>query len=306
MGGMQTSSGERLLAPLAITVLGCALVGASSTFIRLSGQGAVTAAFYRCALALIPLAICGALEYRRLGRLQPGAARWALGSGIFLACDYLLWTQSILDTGAAVATVLIGSQVIVYPLLARLIEGERLRPRFFLALPVMLTGLALTGGIGTRALQAESPVRGTVFGVAAGGLYAGYLYCNRRATKLDRRRIFAPVALGTGSAATVIGLFGLVTGTIAVHMPGASWGWLVAVAFGGQFLSFVFIGMGTVRLPADLAATVLLLQPLSGIVMGRLVLHEQLGALQYAGMALTVGAVALMSLPARRRRVRVA
>ncbi len=286
--------------PFLITVLGCALVGSSSTFIRLSEQGPTTAAFYRCFLALIPLAVCAAIEFRRLGRNPAGATRWALLSGVFLGADYLLWTQSILDTGAAVATVLIGSQVIVYPVLTRFIDGERLRPRFAIALPLMLMGLALTGGVGTAEVDAANPVRGTIFGIASGALYAGYLYFNRRATALDRRRAFAPVAFGTASSAVVIAAFGLVTGSIAVEMPTASWGWLTLVAVGGQFLSFVFIGIGTVRLPSDFAATVLLLQPVTGVIMGQLVLGERLGPLQYTGIALTVLTVGLMSLRSRR------
>jgi drug/metabolite transporter (DMT)-like permease len=282
-------------ASLVSMICGCILVGSASTFIKLAGTSAATAAFYRCLLALIPLAVLFCLELRRHGRMSWPAVVWSLLSGAFLACDYLMWTQSVLDVGAAVATVLIGSQVLVFPLLARVLDGAVLRRRFALVLPVMLAGLLLTGGLGSRETTMPHPVRGTVLSVLAGCLYAGYLYCNRRAGTLEPRRAFGPVALGSASAAVVIGVFGLGTGSIVVHLSASAWSWLAVLAVGGQFLPFVLIGFATVRLPADLGATILLLQPLSAVVLGSLVLGERLSWLQLVGIGVTVACVAVQS-----------
>lgn len=276
--------------------LGCTSVGATSTLIRLSGQGTTTAAFYRCALALLPLGVIFVFELRRRGRMPRPAVLWSLASGCLLACDYVMWTQSIMDVGAAVSTVLIGSQLLVFPLLARVLDKAPLSRRFGIVLPAMIIGLLLTGGIGSRAVEAANPVRGTILGIAAGGCYAGYLYCNRRATAYDPRRAFGPVTLGTFSAAVVIGAVGVGTQSLTVHMPPAAWAWLAAVALCGQLIGFVCIGFATVRLPADLGATLLLIQPLSSVMFGTVILREHLGLLQLIGIAVTVGCVALMSV----------
>lgn len=124
---------------------GCLLVGASSTFIKLSGATSDTAALLRCALALIVFVPASIWEWRRHGLPPLRMIMFGLAAGLFLGWDYTMWTQSILDSGASVATVLIGVQVVAFPLLTRVLVGERVQRRFLVALPVMIIGLVLTG-----------------------------------------------------------------------------------------------------------------------------------------------------------------
>ena len=287
-------------APLAL-VLGCAMVGASSTFIKLSGTSAHTAAFFRCALALFVLAPVALVEFRRYGRPPATMTRLAAASGVLLGADYLMWTQSILDAGAAVATVLIGVQVVVFPLLAWLVSGERVHRRFVVALPVMVTGLVLTGGVLAADPHAPHPIRGAALGITAGVCYAGYLLLVRRASLVDPRMIVTPVAFGTSSAAVVIGGVGAVTGDIVFGLTATAWGWLIMVAVCGQALSFVLINYGSVRMSADRAAAIMLLQPVAAIVLGVAVLHERPSMSQYLGMAVTICAIALVTVERQSR-----
>jgi drug/metabolite transporter (DMT)-like permease len=283
-------------------VAGCLLVGASSTFIKLSGATADTAAFLRCALALAVLVPLAALEWRRYGAPPPRMLRLGALAGVLLGVDYLMWTQSILDAGAAVATVLIGIQVVAFPLLARLFGGERLQRPFLVALPVMIAGLALTGGLLDADPGAPHPVRGTVLGIAAGLCYAAFLYVIRPASDADRRLIVTPTAAATASAAVVIGAVGAGTGGIDLVLDPEAWWWLAAVALGGQVLAFLLIGFGSVRLPASRAAAVMLLQPVAAVVLGALVLHERPTLAQYAGMVLTVVAIGVATVTPRGGR----
>ncbi len=285
---------------LSTLVLGCLLVGASSTFIKLSGATADTAAFLRCALALVPFAPLMLLEWRRFARPPARMVRFGLAAGVLLGADYLMWTQSILDAGAGVATVLIGVQVVVFPLLARVLDGERLTRRFLVALPVMIAGLGLTGGLLAADPTAPHPLRGAVLGTAAGVCYAGFLYLVRPASDADRRLIVTPTGLATASAAVVVGVVGVLKGGIDLDLEPQGWLWLAAVALGGQALSFVLIGYGSVRLPAGRAAAVMLLQPVAAVVLGTLLLGEQPAGSQYVGMALTVAAIAVATTPGRR------
>lgn len=282
-------------------VLGCLLVGASSTFITLSGATADTAAFLRCALALLVLVPLALLERRRYGRPPRRMLRYGALAGALLGVDYLMWTQSVLDAGAGVATVLIGIQVVAFPLLARVLGGEHVPRRFLLALPVMVVGLALTGGLLDADPGAPHPVRGTVLGIAAGICYAGFLYALRPASTADGRRVVTPTATATAAAAVVIGAVGTLAGGIDLSLPPHAWGWLTAVALGGQVTAFLLIGYGSVRLPAGRAAALMLLQPVAAVVLGTLVLHERPTPTQYAGMLLTVAAIGLATVTVRRR-----
>lgn len=288
-------------AALISLVVGCVLVGASSSFIKLSQTSATTAAFFRCALALVAFLPAVALEWRRRGLPPRRMVLLGLLAGFFLGCDYLMWTQSILDSGAAVATVLIGVQVVAFPILSRIFLGDAIARRFLLALPLMLIGLGLTGGLLSADDAAPHPVRGAILGVSAGVCYAAYLMVHRPASHARPALHITPVACSTLAAALVIGSVGAVTGQIDVTLPARSWFWLAAVALCGQALSFVLIGYGLSRLTTGVAAALMLLQPLAAVVLGTLVLGERPAAAQYLGMLLTLTAVLIASITPRRR-----
>ena len=307
--GDTAPSGEGTRA-LPVLVGGCLLVGASSTFIKLSGATAPTAAFVRCALAAVLLAPVALGEWRRYGLPHRRGLGLAAASGVLLAADYLMWTQSVLDTGAAVATVLIGVQVVVFPVLALLLLDMPIARRFWLTLPVMLLGLVLTSGLLGADPGAPAPLRGAVLGVLAGGCYAGYLLTNRQAAVLDPRQIVTPVAVGTTAAALVIAaVSGLASrtpagGALTIDLgavDAGGWVWLVALAIGGQVLSFVAISYGSARLAPSRAGAVMLLQPVAAIALGTLALGERPDAAQVLGMALTVIGVGLATIGRRRR-----
>ncbi|WP_052460759.1 DMT family transporter [Microbacterium gorillae] len=283
-----------------VLVAGCLLAGTSSTFIRLSGANAVTAAFLRCALALLAFAPFIVMEWRRYGPPKRRMVVLSLIAGVLLAADYLMYTQSVLDVGAGVATVLIGVQVVALPILTFLFVRERVARRFLIALPVMVAGLALTGGLGSAAgSDSGHQVRGAILGVLAGICYAGFLFFNRPAGAIDPRMLFLPTALATASSAVVLGAVGLGSRTFDFDIGVSGWFWLSLVAILGQALTFVLIAYGLVRLDAGRAAPIMLLQPISAVLVGALVLAERPSLLQLLGIVLTVGAVALATVGPR-------
>ena len=66
---------------------------------------------------------------------------------MFLAADLVLWSHSIADIGAGLGTVVTNLQVVIVALLAWALLGERPRGSLLVALPVMLGGLVLVGGL---------------------------------------------------------------------------------------------------------------------------------------------------------------
>ena len=107
---------------------------------------------------------------------MPAGRPWLIVvGGLLLGVDMTLWTGAIHAVGAGVSTVLVNVQVVFLPLLAFLVLGERVRPSFLLAVPVMLGGVALAGGLAGGGADAVDPVRGTVLALLAAFAYAGYL-----------------------------------------------------------------------------------------------------------------------------------
>jgi drug/metabolite transporter (DMT)-like permease len=170
--------------PRASTAVGALCVSASAVLISLSATSPGTASFWRCLLALPVLLVAAALE-RRTGGEHRRLVAWAAGA--LFAGDMLLWTQAIGEIGAGMSTVLVNVQVVLVPLLALLIDGERPTWRYVSALPVLAAGVVLTAGVLDGGSTAPAPVAGAVHAVLAAVCYSGFLYLLRRGGSAGRR-----------------------------------------------------------------------------------------------------------------------
>src|SRR5215469_8303678 len=173
---VMTSNGSRATGrPMLTAALGAACISSSAILVTLAHVGAVTTAFFRCALALpvlIPLAM---LEQRRLGPRALASRAYAVVAGLFLAVDLVLWNHAIADVGAGVATVLGNLQVLFVAVFAWLVLRERPNRRFVVMLPVVLAGVVLVSGMLGSHGSGLHPMAGIGFGVATSAAYACYL-----------------------------------------------------------------------------------------------------------------------------------
>lgn len=305
-------------------VAGAACTSSSGMFIKLSDVNAGTAAFLRCALALLVLAPLAFVEYRRLGRRPLRLLSLDLAAGALLGVDYVFWVQSIHDLGASIATVLLNIQLVVFPLLARVLTGVRLGRRFWFTAPVLLTGVALASGALGRPEPGSDPVSGVLFGTAAGVAFAGYLFLirlggdggrgRRREAKAGSAPAAAsgpgpetgpgpgphtvlPVTAATLSAAVAAGILGQLWTGVDPNPGWPAWGWLIPMALLGQVLAWLLINPALPRLAPDKGATLLLLQPILALLFGVGFLAERPTLTQYAGCVLVVFAVWRSSRP---------
>ncbi|WP_258052941.1 DMT family transporter [Streptomyces sp. Ru73] len=295
----QHAAGTQTAAGL-LVVAGAACLSASAMFVKLADINAGTAAFLRCAVALVPLIPMLVHEARRHGPLPGPLYRHAVSAGVFLGVDYVMWTVSILDIGAAISTVLINVQVIAFPVLARIFSGTPIPRRFLFTTPFMLAGIALAAGVLEHDGQAPHPVRGAVLGVAAGVAYAMYLYLTRLSGQRSPQHLVAPVCISTGSAALASGGIALLTTGLPLAIRPAAWGWIIALALLGQVAAWLFISKGSHRLAPNASAALLLLQPVMAIGFGLVVLGESPTVSQLAGCAVVIGAVWFANRAPRR------
>lgn len=279
--------------PALLVVAGSACISLSAMFVKLSGANAGTVAFLRCLLALLPLIPLAVRELRRAGARPRRLVLLDLAAGLLLGVDFVFWAGSIRDVGAAIATVLLNIQVVVFPLLARAFTRTPLGPRFLLTAPVLLLGVALAGGAIGDPEPGSSPVTGVLYGAVAGVAFAGYLFLTRLGggTGHVAGHIAVPVCTSTFSAAVAAGVLGaLWTGIDPVPEAGAL-GWLAAMAFLGQVLALQLITPALPRLSPSTGGALLLLQPVLAIASGVAFIGERPTATQYAGCALVLAAV---------------
>lgn len=288
-------------APETLTTLAAAavLAGAlclsiSAILVKLAGVDAATTAVLRCAIAVIALVPLALLERRRRGGLSRAGILWAIAAGVALGIDYIAWTAAIYLVGAGVSTVLVNVQVIILPLLALLIDRERVSARFLISLPLMLIGVGLVGGLVSLTEVGDRAVLGTVLGLLAGTGYGVYMFLTRRGTRRKAEGTLQPLAWATASAAVTSAIIAQFTG--GLHLTGISldsWLYLIALALLGQVVAWLLINRASAQLLPTMTASLLLIQPVLALGLAALILGEKLTLGQALGAGLVVVAVAV-------------
>jgi drug/metabolite transporter (DMT)-like permease len=237
------------------------------------------------------------LEDRRHGRRPARERRLAIPAGIFFAADLVLWHYAIADVGAGLATVLGNLQVVVVPLAAWLVLGERVQARLLAALPLVCSGVVLISGVLETGAYGDDPLRGVIFGILTGLTYAGFILVLRQGSA-DLRRPAGPLFDTTAVATVACVIAGLAIGEVDLVPGWPAHGWLVLLALTSQVLGWLLITVSLPRLPAALTSVTLTIQPVGSVLLAVILLGEDPSALQLAGVACILAG--LVSVAMRR------
>jgi drug/metabolite transporter (DMT)-like permease len=291
--------------PVVAAVLGALTIAFSAIFVSLADVSPATAAFFRCAYALPPLALLAFMERRRYGPRAPGQRRMAWIAGIFFAADLVLWHHAIGEVGAGLATVLGNTQVVFVPIAAWLLLGERPGARVAISVPIVLSGVVLISGVFDEQAFGNDPLLGVVFGLGTGLAYAGFLLAQRHANA-DTRRPGGPLFDATLSAAVCSLLIGLPLGELDLVPTWPAHGWLLLLALAVQVGGWLLISISLPRLPAAITSVVLTLQPVGSVLLGIWILNELPSPMQLVGVALILVGLVVTTLRVRPRWSRAA
>ncbi|MBW3612504.1 MAG: DMT family transporter [Chloroflexi bacterium] len=289
--------------PVLTALLGALTIAFSAIFVRLADVSPSTAAIFRCVYALPPLAVLAWMEQRRYGPRAAGQARLAWIAGAFFAADLILWHHAIGHVGAGLATVLGNTQVVIVPIAAWMLLGERPGSRVAAAVPLVLIGVVLISGVIGGEAYGDDPLLGVMFGIGTGVAYAGFLLVQRRANA-DHRRPAGPLFDATMSAAVVSLLIGLPLGEVDLVPSWPAHGWLALLAISVQVVGWMLISVGLPRLPAAITSVVLTVQPVGSVLLGIWLLAEAPSAFQLIGVVFIVAGLLITTLRVRPRRWR--
>ena len=294
----------RLLAdrPVLAAVLGALTIAGSAVLVKLAEEPPSTAAFFRCAYALPPLALLAYYERRRYGPRPAGQVRLAWFAGVFFAADLILWHHAINNVGAGLATVLGNTQVIVVPLAAWLFLRERPSGRVAISVPVVLVGVVLISGVIGSGAYGENPLLGVILGLLTVLAYGGFILVQRGANA-DQRRPASPLFDATLSTAVITLAVGLPLGEIDLVPTWPAHGYLLVLALGIQVCGWLLISISLPRLPAALTSVVLTIQPVGSVLLGMWILSEAPSALQLLGVAFIIAGLLLATVRVRSPRV---
>jgi drug/metabolite transporter (DMT)-like permease len=288
--------------PVLAGALGALVIAFSAILVRLAEVSPATAAFFRCAYALPLLGVLAWLERRRYGARPLRERALTLGAGALFAADLVCWHYSIEAVGAGLATVLGNIQVVLVGLLAWAVLGERPANRTLASIPIVFVGVVLISGVVGAGAYGEDPLLGVVYGVLTAISYALFLLLLRHANT-DLRRPAGPLFDATLSAAVFCAVAGIAIGDIDWVPDLEAQAWLVLLALSSQVLGWLLISVSLPRLPAVLTSILLMLQPVSTVVLGALLLSEEPSAVQLSGVAIVLAGVAFATLqPTSRKR----
>lgn len=285
---------------LAAALFGALLISFSAIYYALSDVSPTAAAFFR---AVYALPVLFALWLMRKSRdRRPARRRWlAVAAGLSLGADAVAWHTAIDFIGAGLATLLANTSVIFVAVGAWVLLGERPRRATLIAIPVILTGVAMVSGIGQGNAFGTDPVRGTLFALLAAVLYAGFILGFRHAND-ERAPAAGPLMEATVGTAFAAMAIGLVSQTITFEVTFPAHFWLIVLALSSQVVGWLLIGYALPRLPAVETATIILIQPALTMVWGALIFEERPSLLQILGAVVVLAGVSFVALVRARKK----
>lgn len=288
--------------PVLAGALGALVIAFSAILVKLAEVSPATSAFFRCAYAVPVLGLLAWIERRRYGPRPMRERAPILGAGVLFAADLIFWHYSIQAVGAGLATVLGNIQVVLVALLAWAFLGERPTNRTLAAIPIVFAGVVLISGVVGAGAYGEDPVLGVVYGVSTAIAYALFILILRHANA-DLRRPAGPLFDATLVAAVCCGLAGVAIGDIDWVPDAEAQVWLVLLALSSQVVGWLLISVSLPRLPAVLTSILLMLQPVSTVILGAILLSETPSAVQLSGVAIVLAGVAFATLQPRKREL---
>ncbi len=248
-------------------------------------------AFWRVALALIPIFIFSIIKRKSAGPAPRTQADYALLilPGAILAMDLAAWHLSITMTSVANATLLANLAPVFVALIGVAFLGASVTRLFTAGLVLALVGVVILKG-GPAALG-NGDLKGDAVAIVAAVFYAGYILAiGQLRSRFDTLRI---MLWSTASAAICI--FPLAFFFEGNLLPASVYGW--SIVFGLAFISHaggqVAIAYALAYLPAAFSSLTLLLQPVVAAILAWVLLNESLGPMQAIGGLVVLAGIAI-------------
>ena len=274
--------------PLAMLLLGGAAIGGSPIFVRLSEVGPMATAFWRVALALIPILIVSLMK-KNAGPKPQSLSDYGMLilPGVVLSLDLAAWHLSITMTSVANATLLANLAPVFVTVIAFLFFKAQISRVFMLGLVTALAGVVILKG-GPAALG-NGDLQGDGLAMIAAFFYACYILAlGRLRSRFDTMRI---MLWSTASAAVcILPVAFFFEGDM---VPVTVYGW--SMVFGLAFISHaggqVAITYALAYLPPAFSSLTLLLQPVVAAILAWALLSEAIGTMQAVGGAVVLAGI---------------
>lgn len=271
-------------------------------FSYLEGVNVISVLFYRYFLAFIMLSIFLIIKKKKMAinrkQIVPLLVASLVGTvfttySLFISYDYI-------SSGLA------STLHFVYPsvtcLLALIIYKEHLDKMKLWALLLSVVGIALLSING----DVELNVTGIFWALLSGVFYAIYIICaaNKELKKLSPFVVAFYIFL---SSSLFFLIWGSITHELTLFINLKAIFYISNLSFWGTFISVVLFFIGVQQIGPSKAAVLSTFEPMTGVVLGLIVFHEQMNTNMFIGSFLVLVSVFLISsdsLRLRRKKVK--
>lgn len=261
-------------------------MGIGSVVAKASDIAGPVLAFHRSWLAAV---LYGGLFIALGGRVSKAALRTAAPGGLFFGVQLAFFFSAIQLTTVANATMLIALQPVAILLFFSKQFGEVVTRR-----EITLSALALAGVALVVFGSTDSPswsVSGDLLALGALGCWTLYFVNSKKARRTTGAVEYQGLSL-LFSSLIMLPVAALFSGTLD---PGpGKWGWVLAmVATPGT--GHLLLNWAHARVPLTMVSLLTLFSPVVSVAVAALVLDaESVNAVQIAGMAVVLGALAIL------------
>lgn len=271
-----------------------AAVSFGSIFVRLAAAPALAVALWRMTLAsaiVLPAAMLGGT---RGGTPRGRALLLAAGAGALLALHFGAWISSLDYTTVAISVLLVTTAPVWVAVIGWGVMGQRPTRHTWAAI-----GLTITGGAVIAAGGAGDPgaVLGYALALIGAVAMAGYLLLAREAQRVLPYRPYVAVAFGT--AAAVLWIAVLASGTAWHGFSARTWGILGALALISQLIGHGGYNWSLRHLQPAFVSVTLTGEPVLAAGLAWWLLGEPVTGRILLGGALVLGGIAVAARATR-------
>jgi drug/metabolite transporter (DMT)-like permease len=284
--------------PVTLILAGAVCISFSGIWVNLSGVAPTLSAFYRVFFGSLFLAIACLLR----DEFQRPSLKTTLLSvlcGLCFAVNLSCWHASIIFIGPGLATIISNFQVFVLALVSLVVFGEKIRPIFFVSLPLAFFGLFQIIGFDWSSLP-ENYRTGVYLGLATALLYSAFLLVLRKIQQVQQSlSFFFSLLLVSLSASFFLGTATWWTGGSFRVSGLVPLGSLLCLGLFSQTIGWSLIANSLPRVSPAVTGLVLLLQPALAFIWDVVFFARPTSADQWLGVGVTLAAIYLGMTAAR-------
>jgi drug/metabolite transporter (DMT)-like permease len=215
-----------------LMAVGILAVSTSGPLMAATAAPALAVAFWRNALALVPIWPF-ALATRRpeLRAMSSRERGWAVGAGVLLALHFATWAPSLRFTSVASATAIVATQPVWVAVIARA-TGHVVPRRTWLGIAIALVAVVVLTGV-DFSLEPRALV-GDLLALLGGIFAAFYTVAGAEVRRTVSTTSYTALCYSTASVALLVAC--LVGGQDIWGFSGRTWLQLVALTLGAQLL----------------------------------------------------------------------